>query len=64
ELIEKCWDADPSKRPSIEDLCKILNAWKEFHTHSELAKQIDESEIAKKNRNNERNPEENQIIRE
>jgi serine/threonine protein kinase len=47
ELIKKCWDADPSNRPLAEDLCKILYAWKDFKEKSELASQIQESEMNK-----------------
>ena len=27
-LIERCWDHDPIKRPSIDDVVDIMNSWR------------------------------------
>jgi serine/threonine protein kinase len=40
ELMQNCWDADPLNRPNATDLYKILKAWSDFKSNSELAEQI------------------------
>ncbi|RGB24333.1 kinase-like domain-containing protein [Rhizophagus diaphanus] len=39
-LMKSCWDSDPTKRPSIFEICNICNSWIEDHakyfTHAEL----------------------------
>ncbi|RIB09274.1 kinase-like domain-containing protein [Gigaspora rosea] len=51
ELMKKCWDKDPNKRPTVEELHDIFTHWrneckKDISTNepSEIRKQFDESD--------------------
>jgi len=34
-LIERCWDQDPIKRPSIDDVVDIMISWRRKSSHYE-----------------------------
>lgn len=37
-LIQRCWDFDPTKRPSFEQICKVLDAKKVFFEGTDMDK--------------------------
>jgi len=53
DVVKQCVDADPSKRPTAEDLSKTFDRWfdNSYRTDSEIYKQIDEA-----NKINEKQP--------
>ncbi|RIA93512.1 kinase-like domain-containing protein [Glomus cerebriforme] len=48
DLINQCWDSDPSKRPNAENISKMISPWREDlnipNYESEFYKQYDEAD--------------------
>ncbi|PKC59265.1 hypothetical protein RhiirA1_384725 [Rhizophagus irregularis] len=36
ELMKKCWDPDPSKRPTAQEMAEIFNKWTQIFSKDEL----------------------------
>ncbi|RIB04226.1 kinase-like domain-containing protein [Gigaspora rosea] len=41
-LMERCWNQNPEKRPSAKELCEVFKKW---HDHDQILKELNESKL-------------------
>ncbi|PKY56519.1 hypothetical protein RhiirA4_476875 [Rhizophagus irregularis] len=34
ELMKRCWDSDPDKRPTVDEICKCFDSWNNKHPYN------------------------------